>query len=683
MDLLQKNPFTTIKANDLNDVEINEQWVDSHGGFYDLFLPNNKVSQYILGGKGSGKTHLMRYFSYSSQMIRNSNAIVKGIASDRYFAIYFQASGLNGERFERLPFEVSKKNSLFEYSFELWCAGLIIQALIDIQEKDIIIKDELPFCNAVLSLFSSKPNFEVVNLTNLKAMFRQLSNKIDYAINNVYFSSSFDVEILVKRGELIFGIPEILSETIESMRDVTFLYLIDELENISVEQQKYLNTLLREKRLPCSFRLGARGYGIKTFETFGAGEENREGHEFEIIRLDDILTESDSYEEFAIDLIINRLEKAGFIFKTQKSQTVFDGDLASKKQFLQNFFETPDISKFSDFSVKHDVLITSRISALKNKIQGRGISAESAEIISNNLSFSSAPLIEAANIHIFAQYWDVSGGRTKDELIDESVNISKMASDYFSSPSTDSPIAKKFSYYKSNYLASVLRAKSQNNMEQYLGIQELLQVTKGFPRHILIVLRNIYRTEVFAGNVPFSSTTKISLKSQRLALLETAKWFHDECGKEGVLGENVTNSLERLCELLRIEMYADKPVECSASSFTVDETELSESVTSLIKWAVLIRVLIKGKSRQDKNSQKLISKYHVNSLLCPMWGLAVGRRGALNFSPDNASSIFLSDKKVNFESLISSYTQSRNLPYFVKEDTKNIVNKDIQIDLGF
>ena len=311
------------------------------------------------------------------------------------------------------------------------------------------------------------------------------------------------------------------------------------------------------------------------------------------------------------------------------------------------------------------------MNSLKNKIQGRGISNEAAESIISNLSFANAPLVEAANIHLFSQYWAASK-KTVDELVEDSIKVARVAEDFAKAPSPDSLISKKFSYYKSNYLAAALRAKSQSNIEQYLGIDELLQVTKGFPRHILTVLRNIYKAEVFSGNSPFSGSSKISLKSQRIALLETAKWFHGECSREGVLGESVTNALGNLCELLREEMYADKPVECSASSFTVDESQLPKEVIELIKWAALVRVIVKGKPRQDKNSQRMISRYHVNSLLCPMWGLAVGRRGAISLNSNEVSYIFLKKYKDKYESFISDFSKSRNLPFAIKTDQMDI-----------
>ncbi|EGQ9108776.1 hypothetical protein GA047_20030, partial [Vibrio cholerae] len=187
MDLLRKNPFTTIKANDLNDSEINEQWVDNpHGGFIDVFCPTDKVSQYILGGKGSGKTHLMRYFSYNSQCIRHENNILDGIRGDGYFGVYFQASGLNGERFENLPFDEDKKSTLFQYSYELWCAGLVVQALIDVDSKEKVLEDQSTFCSSVLELFSKRTDdFKNINdLIGLKKLISILSNEVDYAVSN-------------------------------------------------------------------------------------------------------------------------------------------------------------------------------------------------------------------------------------------------------------------------------------------------------------------------------------------------------------------------------------------------------------------------------------------------------------------------------------------------------------------
>lgn len=68
------NPFRLTRAADYSDEEILEYWVDlsDNGGFESMVQPTLEMPMLILGGKGSGKTHLMRYFSFPLQKLRHS-----------------------------------------------------------------------------------------------------------------------------------------------------------------------------------------------------------------------------------------------------------------------------------------------------------------------------------------------------------------------------------------------------------------------------------------------------------------------------------------------------------------------------------------------------------------------------------------------------------------------------------
>ncbi len=87
---LSRNPFGVTKANDLDDAQIQSLWVDvltvddQIGTFS---LANGYMPAFVLGGKGSGKTHLMRYHSFELQLLRygpqaDAKAIESGVASD-------------------------------------------------------------------------------------------------------------------------------------------------------------------------------------------------------------------------------------------------------------------------------------------------------------------------------------------------------------------------------------------------------------------------------------------------------------------------------------------------------------------------------------------------------------------------------------------------------------------------
>jgi hypothetical protein len=90
MNLLQDNPFNLTKANDYSDAQINDYWVDmpDGNGFLSILKPASPMPTLILGGKGSGKTHLMRYCSYEIQKLRHSGTLQESIKKEGYLGIY-------------------------------------------------------------------------------------------------------------------------------------------------------------------------------------------------------------------------------------------------------------------------------------------------------------------------------------------------------------------------------------------------------------------------------------------------------------------------------------------------------------------------------------------------------------------------------------------------------------------
>jgi len=59
------NPFNITKAMDLSDEQIDRFWVDLPGGHAEIGNPASPMPMLISGGKGSGKTHLMRHYSFA------------------------------------------------------------------------------------------------------------------------------------------------------------------------------------------------------------------------------------------------------------------------------------------------------------------------------------------------------------------------------------------------------------------------------------------------------------------------------------------------------------------------------------------------------------------------------------------------------------------------------------------
>src|ERR1700720_3518365 len=97
------NPFRITKSNDLTDDQIDQLWVSNDDAHDALVRPASPMAMFILGGKGSGKSHLMRYYSFPLQMIRyarTTQTLAENLRKDGYLGIYARCGGLNSQRFQ-------------------------------------------------------------------------------------------------------------------------------------------------------------------------------------------------------------------------------------------------------------------------------------------------------------------------------------------------------------------------------------------------------------------------------------------------------------------------------------------------------------------------------------------------------------------------------------------------------
>lgn len=310
------NPFNITKSVDYSDIEIFNNWVEltSNKTFLDMLKPLSPMPIMILGGKGSGKTHIMRYYSYNIQKIRYSGYLHSKIQEDKYFGIYLRCGGLNSTRFMGQGISADIWKSLFSYYIELWFTQLLIDVLIDYFKDSQCISPTIneQIISEIKTLFQSSEDLGFGNLCELKATLSTLQRELDYEINNLPLREehSIRVKILVTSGKLIFGIPKIVSKYINELKSFQYIFLIDEYENIEEEQQRYINTLIRERESPVTFRVGARKYGVRTYKTYSGREELKNGSEYEKVIVDDILREDKKgYRNFCENLCLQRIKQ--------------------------------------------------------------------------------------------------------------------------------------------------------------------------------------------------------------------------------------------------------------------------------------------------------------------------------------------------------------------------------------
>lgn len=637
-----ENPFNITKAVDYTDDEILQYWVDlSNNGFAEIIKPISPMPVLILGSKGSGKTHLMRYYSYPLQKKRHSDNIL----DDKYIGIYLRCSGLNSSRFEGKGIDLDVWRVVFGYYLDLWLSQITLGIICDLGISPDV---EETLCSKILELFDVS-DAKCENLIDLLKYFNELQKDVDYKVNNCATSRNLNnLDIKCSTGKLIYGIPKLLEQTYSKLKGVTFLYLVDELENFSEYQQEVINTLYREREFPTSFRLGARPYGIKTYKTLSGGEVNKEGSEFEKIILDDFFRHNlDVYKSFITDVCVNKLKNKGYKI----------GNDIGLNDYLEQFDISDFLTKINDKTDK-----TRNVGLLKvrkNLSAIKGIDIKDIDAIINNLTFKEDLIIQRTNILMFYRAW-----RNKEELINASAQIKKSAELYIKSPK-ESQHKTVLDYFRNDIIHFIAR-ESQEKIP-YTGFDTFITMSSGISRNLLNILKYTYRWSYFNDDIkPFTDPHQpISIVSQINGVLDTSEWYLEDNRMPGKDGIAAYNSLIKLGRYLQTLKYSNVPPECSICAFSMKDDLPDEEANRILDYLEKFTLIIRVSGRRDKNSSERLSTYTINPIISAKWDLSVYRRGIVRLNKEEVLAIFSNNKEEEYATILKSATDNYNAPFHV------------------
>jgi len=657
-----KNPFNVTKAVDYSDAEIDKFWVDmpTGNGFYDIVKPTVNMPQIILGGKGSGKTHIMRYFSSSLQKIRHSNSLIASIEHNQYVGIFLRCGGLNSAKFSGNDQPVEAWKNIFGYYFELWLAQLVVSMFLDmVKESGAKEFSEKRIIDELHQQFDKEVKDKFATIEELASYLRKLQREIDFEVNNCAISGKqiSDLRILVSPGRLIFGLPRILSLHYPGISEIKFLYLLDEYENLQEYQQQYINTLIREREDPVSFRIGGRWYGIKTYKTFSGDEELKEGSEYEKTVIDQVLRDrKDIYEKFAKSILLKRLEQNDSIGIL----------LGNDDEKFNGFLETFSLSGlFAKIKNKDRLKSQPYLKLLATSLQGKLDPIEIKEIL-HNLEYPKDPLIERTNVFLFYREW--SSGNIG--LVNASRKILAEAKVHNVDP-----------WLKSNMHRIVLDKFKQDIIDQlqreyreplsYAGIDKIIKMSAGIPRLFLIMLKHIYRWSIYNGEIPYKDGP-IPEATQLRGIEDAIKWFLDDARIPGKVGSPVATIIDRIGQLLHEVRFSDAPPECSLCAFSINSTDISPPTQQLLDYLEQYSYLIKVTNRREKNSSVYRITYQVNGLIAPRWELPIYRRGVLHLSSKEVTAIFDPRSEDAFIKIKAERKSRYNAPFKVASTTLSL-----------
>jgi hypothetical protein len=651
------NPFEITKASDFTDNQIHDYWVN-YPGLSDIVSPTSSMSKFILGGKGSGKTHILRYHSFNNQKIRFKEKkipLVKGIQKDKYIGFYLNCENLSSGRFKNKGKSNEEWVEIFKIFVELWIASRIISVLSELlQDNEEFKEKEEDIVKELLSITSLRKNSNDQNSLNFViSKIENLQKDLDYHVRKSIFDNDLKIndELLkISNSSLIYGIPRVIQKNLSFLNNVIFLVILDEIENFTKEQQIYINTLIRDKKPYISFRIGGRLYGIRTHETINELEVNKKGSEYDVDIIDDIArSKSKPFETFLIQLFNKRLVNSGYV-------QFNESNIESIKGYFEEFSESQikKSLKSLDTESKNRPYFQKLIKQLTNL--KRYNDSQINEII-QNLNVEDHILLERINISLFYQDW-----KSGKDLLESSKEISIDTKNHLEKKENNR-LKKKLKRSKTDTLSKIY--KECQTFQRYTGLDTIIHLSDGLPRNFLIIMKNIFKWSEFSNENPFIQGNKISEFSQRKGILEAAEWFYEDARDPSEYGITIRNSINNICELLKTFRFSDAGSIDSLKSFSLDEPD--QVVIQLLEqskqWSLIVSRPITKKS---KNASLINYKFEINSLLCPLWDLPVQSGGCLNIKNSDAKIIFTHSNDSKFTNLLRIVNSELNPPFSKK-----------------
>ncbi|KQR80073.1 hypothetical protein ASF98_19170 [Arthrobacter sp. Leaf337] len=648
---MESNPFEVTKAVDFTDAQIAETFVPWPTG--SVANPKSPMTQFLVGGKGGGRTHLMRHLSYSLQRERGSS-VLQQIMADGYVGVYFRCSGLSGSRFSGRGLSKEVWQGVFSYYMDLWVTEQLLHVLADIQSRDACWDKhaEQIFSGAVSQVIEGSTlsnSVPVTDIPGMLALVAKLRRSVDVQVNNAAVKGEIQVEITSNPGEMIFGVARAVSQSLTGLENVVITFLIDEYENLNIDQQMYVNTLIREKQLPVTFLVGSRAWGVRTQLTLSADEENKRGSEYEWIELEEAYrARNAAYSNFCVSLVKGRLNLENQNWDEARLQKAFE------KWDAEALAHRPLLSILKKYSPEE----RPHLARLVNSVTKATGNSELAHEFSAEISCANSPLVEKLSILRFYQDW--SRARKLDSTT--LAGAIRLRRDLLSGRSSKES-EEYLKRWRSDMIAQVHAEASE--ALPYYGFEQFIEMSTYLPRSFLVVLKHVYRRDSFSGGRPFQAGQAISIDVQTKAVLDAANWYSVDSLPVGPMGDQCEIAIRRLGTFMNRYRYSDKPAEPGAVAFSTDLHNVSRSARDCLEAATTHGLLLEvpgGRIARDSGSRH--KKYQLHPMIAPLYGLPTRRKGTIAFKSDEIDAFFaVGSTEENYSTIVEKRLASLIAPF--------------------
>ena len=624
-----KNPFDDYNANVLAPDLILQYWctpfkIGALKDYDEARFFSEKMPVILQGSRGSGKTTILKYFSFPVQIEKakqSSRPVLQQLEDDGGVGFYLRCDDSFLNMF-RTVFKFTMKeawNDCFKHYLELFFAKNILSVI-----KTIGVSKEIEeqFINN-LSLSTFDNNFQ---FSTIDALSEYVESELRY-VNKYKNEALFTNESF--KPKHFWGFYELSQVLISSVRSyypdlsgINFLLLVDEYENLPPELQRMFNTIIKFCNEGMSLRIGRRSENAVTTETINNIEYLREGNDYRLVVLDYQGDEIQDLKPYLAAIAQKRLEAFEGITVPQNII-----DILGEKENLDE--ECEHIVSGRDRHL-YDVLKTNPIIRKDDSL-----CSDIVQTISRGDNISAITL---------CALW-VARSKEKD-LRAFAVYSAEAMLACFEKKEHPGKVKFKSDYdNKYRYALTCLICSLYKRDKAYYSFNTICYLSEGNTRTFINLIKAIISDAMFYERKHFLSKGVITVRSQNRAIKEfSLAEFNSVCS---IIqhGQEIRNLILRIGEVLS-EYHKDKLVRYPETiQFVYRIEELSESGKAIIHTAEGWGLIKKRKEKQRLSASVNQEDYlcRLNRIFSPIFNTSYRIRGGVNviFDSDDIDNMIL------------------------------------------
>ena len=602
------NPFVGCTARDMKFEEVRQYWC-SPFKLYSLNegeLFTSRTPIVIEGVRGTGKTMILKYLSYSVQkdFIRDLKLEQKlEYFEERCIGIYFRYKDDFCNMFDGLDCDEIDKERIFRYYYELFIIRQMLEMLQDIyhgQNNDLVER-------VVCAFF----DITVRPLKNVYDYINSVIRQMDDIINSSLYDDAWRDNImpLIGNGNMVAEFTRTVSNSLLGWENMLFVVLLDEYENLG-RFQSMVNTLIKQvdDTVNLTYRIGMRPAGMDSNNrTNVANERLQVDRDFILRRLE--YEKISDYKQFALDISKKRLE--------------------NESAFRENGLCDINVilGKKEDLDLEAKLLVKS--SKKHFKLIKSSFTKEMMKDVISKLSCEEK-LMEMYNV------LRVMRGDDYEKVGELCRRYQELRSSGKASKTDDPEMHKYHLDYSSKYRMTLLYMllTIYGEKKQYYSVNTFLRLSSGSINDFISLCRNVFKHMNESILEDLKNGIIISPKIQTYASIDTSEDQRRKVSMSNRFGSEMYTFIDNMggiFEEYQRDLEAKYP-ETNQFAFE-DENEIRNND---VLYAYLVELINSGAIiRDEKRRLKSVGKsrgsiYQLNRIFAPIYQFSYRTRGGFN-----------------------------------------------------